>query len=297
MNVLRYAPSAKFVVLIFSLAISAGLVYGAERFTHTSRSTSTLTTSGNTQNSDREQWEATLASIQAQNADTLFEEPDPNALTNLLQAATQGNNVTDAVGRTLFINLSSAKSQGLGDDIPTQEKILEAASAQLKAKNTTVYTAASLTIKDDSDASFKAYGNGVMQILSAHQEASEQATLLALDSVVNNIDVSQIQKLPKIAAAYQAIERELLSLPVPKTLSPLHLSVVNGFSVIVNSYSDMKEAQNDPLRAVVGLQTYETELTKVAKVFTSIAQSLNKNGILFTKDEPGSAWKGFLTSP
>jgi hypothetical protein len=59
----------------------------------------------------------------------------------------------------------------------------------------------------------------------------------------------------------------------------------------------MQTTLSDPLRGLVGLQTYESKLDELARVFTNIAQNLNKDGILFNKSEPGSIWQSFLTSP
>lgn len=295
MNIGRYAPSAQFITIALSLVLSCGLVLAAERFTN-QESTAALNTNGAAQSSDAQNWEATLADIQADNASTFFEPSNPQTISELLQAA-QTSNVTDAVGRTLLINLSNAKSQGLGDDAPTQDQILAAASAQLKGGVKATYRLSDLTTTQDTDEALKVYGNAVIRTLSNHGAASEQATLLAIDSAVHNNDKTQLHKLSTIADAYQAITTELLITPVPKTLSPLHLSVVNSYATITSSYADMKETLTDPLRGIVGLQTYEGELDKLGRVFTSIAQSLSKNGILFTNDEPGVAWKAFVTSP
>jgi hypothetical protein len=53
---------------------------------------------------------------------------------------------------------------------------------------------------------------------------------------------------------------------------------------------------NDPLRGLQGLQVYQSAAGISVKVFTNIAQALNKNGILFKKDEPGAAWAALLSA-
>jgi hypothetical protein len=37
-------------------------------------------------------------------------------------------------------------------------------------------------------------------------------------------------------------------------------------------------------------------LDEATRVLTNIASTLNKDGVLFTEDEPGSAWSAFLPS-
>ena len=295
MNIRRYLPSAQFVLIVLSFALSAGLVYGADRVTHRSAAPASVSVApqGGAP-SDASNWEATLYAIQAQNASSSLAGPSKNSVETLLQAA-QSPNLTDTVARTLFINLSNAKSQGLGDDIPTQDQLVASAMAQATAKNAaTLYTTADLTVVLDSDASLRAYGNAVMQIFADHPEASQHDTFVAIGYAVDNNDETQLQKLPAIQAGYEAVVQALAAVPVPKTLSPLHLSVVNDFARVAQSYADMQLLLSDPLRGLVGLQTYQSSLDELGRVFTNIAESLNKDGILFSKDEPGSAWSAFL---
>ncbi|HUD02862.1 MAG TPA: hypothetical protein VMR46_02470 [Candidatus Paceibacterota bacterium] len=292
----RYLPSAQFTVIAFSLLFAGGLVYGAELITQppaSSATVSAVTTSASDTNS--EDWQATLDAIQAQNASSSLAGATPQTVAQMLAAA-QSSNITDSVGKSILINLSNAKSQGLGDDTPTQDQIISAAAAQVAAtKPTHQYTAADLTIVADSNASLKAYGNGVMQILDNNQTASEQATLTAIDNATSKNDPSELDALTPIGAAYQNITTQLLALPVPQTLSPLHLSVVNAYASIAATYPDMQASLTDPLRGIVGIQTYEAQLQMLGRVFTNIAQDLSKDGILFNKDEPGSAWSIVLS--
>lgn len=297
MHVRRYLPSAQFTTIALALLLSGGLVYGAELIVQppaTSGVVSTAATpAGQGDNTD---WQATLDATEAANASSSLAASQPQTVAAMLAAA-QSSNITDSVGKTILINLSNAKSQGLGDDIPTQDQIISAAAAQVAAtKPARQYTAANLTIVADSNASLKAYGNGVMQILDNNQTASEQATLTAIDNATSKNDAAALQALPPIGAAYQNITSELLALPVPQTLSPLHLSIINAYASIAAVYPDMQASQSDPLRGVVGLQTYEAQLGTLGRVFTNIAQDLSKDGILFNKDEPGSAWS-YVLSP
>ncbi len=297
MNVGRYAPSAQFTTIVLSLFLSAGLVYGAERVTNPPPATVAVDSAQTpAQQSDSANWEAALYAIQAANASTSLSTPNPQTVQQML-AAVQSPNLTDSIGKTILINLSSAQSQGMGDDVPTQDQIIAAATAQIKTEqaSTTSYTAADLTIVPVSDASLSAYGNGVMQALSAYPDASEQATLLSIDYAVEGGDKTQGPKLASIGAAYQAAAIALLAVPVPQTLVPLHLQIVNSFVSISATYADMQNVSSDPIRALVGLKTYESLMDEGARVFTNVAQELSKDGILFTKDEPGSAWSLFLS--
>jgi len=295
MNIRAYLPSAQFILLTASIALSAGTVVAAEYYTAPEAPARlSIDTSQPAQDPN---WAAVLAQIQAENASSSFAAPDPNA-TQALLAAAQSGNVTDSVGKSLLVNLANAKSQGLGDDIPTQNDIIASAAAQVARGQATATVAAlsDLTVTPASSAALHQYGNAVMEVLDAHPDASEQMTFIAMDAVVEGGAKDQAQTLSQIGAAYAAIAQGLEEVPVPQTLAPLHLQAVNNFLKLSATYADMQTVGSDPLRGLVGLQDYESLMDANARVFINIAQELSKDGILFTKDEPGSAW-GSLISP
>lgn len=235
---------------------------------------------------------------QAANASSSITAPSPNVVNQFLTAA-QSSNLTDTVARTMFVNLSNAKSQGLGDDIPTQDQIVAAAQAQVASvqASVTAYSYADLTIVPASKDSLHAYGNAVMQALSAQPNASEQATLLAIDEIVEGGDTSKASTLATIGAAYKADATALLKVPVPQTIAPLELAAINNLLSTAAAFDSMEAIGSDSVRGLAGLQAYENLMNENANVFISIAQELDKDGILFTKDEPGSAWSVLLPTP
>ncbi|MDZ4225915.1 MAG: hypothetical protein U1C66_00290, partial [Patescibacteria group bacterium] len=201
------------------------------------------------------------------------------------------SNVTASVGRSLLVNLGEAKVQGLGSDIPTQEQIVASALAQIDAsQEITLYTTANLTLVDDSPQTLTTYGNSVVVVLEQYPGASVEKVLLAVGNATDSGKSSYLAELAGIATAYKNIARELGSLPVPKTLSPLHLQVVNNFAKIAAACADMQVVLTDPLRGLAGLKVYQSLTEETARLFINIAQALDKNGILFSEDEPGYAW-------
>jgi hypothetical protein len=298
MSIRPYLPSAQFAFLVLSLFISVGLVYGAQMVTKPHNNTLTAATREDSmaaavQNAN---WQASLNEIQAQSGAQLPEATDPQIVEAMRQAA-KSNNLTDSVSKTLLVNLTNVKSQGLGDDIPTQNQLLAAAQQQLQgSRKITSYTTKDMVVVSDSIDAQKRYGNAVMQALSAHPLANIATTLQIIAQVIDTNDGETLKKLLPIAADYRALTDQLLKIPVPKTLSPFHLQLVNDYERITASYDDMQVVLTDPLRGLYGLQTYQSAASMSVKVFTNIAQAFNKNGILFSKDEPGAAWAALLSA-
>lgn len=293
MNVSEYLPSAKFVVMVGSLALSGGLVLAAQYVTRPQPSS--LSPSQNVAGTQATDWQQALRDVQAQSGLQAPQTPDPN-LVNTLISESQSTNLTTQVGRTLLLNLSNASAQGLGQDDPTQNQLIAQAAAQINASATTsAYTAADLTVVPQTNASLRAYGNAVMTALLAHPEASAKDTYLAVGQAGDSGQQSALQPLRTIAAGYQGITQDLLAIPVPQTLAPLHLQLVNDYAAMVSSYADMQAIIDDPLRGLAAVQRYSGLIDEAKRVFINLAQTFNKDGILFSKDEPGQSWSAFLS--
>jgi hypothetical protein len=293
MRIRDLLPSARFAAILSSLMFSGGAVLGAYAFTHYEPAPSQVAVSpSQTTSLD---WKKALEDIQAQNPQSrLPSAPSEEVVQNLLGAATS-ENVTDTVARTLFVNLSTAKAQGLGGDIPTQDALIADAAAKISQdRGKAVYTNADLNIITDSKAAQKAYGNAFIQTVRAHPTADMSRTLYVIGIAVDYKNSSSLKELKTIGNAYAALARDLAELEVPSTLVPFHLSVVNNLSRMAATYGDMEMILVDPLLGLGGFKLYQSLGEETARVFTSIATSLSKNGILFNTDEPGYTWNSFI---
>ena len=287
-----YLPSAQFTLIVGALLVALGLVYVAQRLT-APPSLGIITQTTTPSNTDN--WQADLYAVQGQNASTSIPQPvNPAAVAQALKEA-QTSNLTDSVGRTLLIDLTNAKSQGLGDDTPTQQAILADATSQISHNPSIVYTSSDLHIVSDSATTRRAYGNQVMLIFLEHSSASSVQIMAAIAQATDNNDPSPLQTLPGIQKQYKAIVQNLLTTPVPQTLSPLHLLMVNDLENMTETISGMEVVLNDPVRGSVSVQQFNSLLSEENRVFTNIAQALQKDGILFNKNEPGSTWSVFLS--
>ena len=177
MGIALYLPSSQFTVTVLSIAAAGGLIVGAQYVTRPQDTVASLSAAPETvAESD---WEASLAQVQA-TAPGLPEAPSADAVSSLLNAA-KSSNVTDTVARSLFINLSNSSAQGLGSDLPTQERLIADAVQQMpSATPQKTFTAKDLLLVDDSPASQRLYGNRVMEALARHTGATSRAVLLAV---------------------------------------------------------------------------------------------------------------------
>lgn len=291
MSLASYLPSSHFSTIAGSLTLAAALIIAAQYVTRAPQPAPSVAVDTNAV--PAQDWRSALDAIQAQ-APHLPPTPGAEVTATLLQGA-QSSNVTDTVARSLLVNLTDASSQGLGADTPTQNSIIAAAVARLPAAEPAkVYKTADLTIVADSKDAQKAYGNAVMVVFGKHQGATSVAVLGAVSAALDGGTEADLAPLADIEANYAGLAADMARVAVPRSLVPLHLQAINSISTIVSALADARYVIKDPLRGLQGLQQYQLRLGEVGRVLTAIATSLNKGGILFTKDEPGAAWAVFI---
>ncbi len=295
MQIKNILPSVRFTTVAGSVALAALLVWGAYVLTHPSAApTETLAVDSSLQTST--DWKAQLENIQAQSpSNKAPQAPDQGTVSTLLNAATS-DNLTDTVARTLLVNLSNAKAQGLGDDIPTQDQLIADAVAKINAHPAKiVYANADLIIvQDNSSKALAAYGNAFMQAVADHPGASYGLAVYAVATSTDNGDPKRLSPLKGIAAEYAALAKEIAAVPVPSTFAPLHLTVANNFERMSESAVDMQHLYDDPLRGLASFQLFDALNQETLRLFINIAQEFSQNGILFSKDDPGAAWSALV---
>lgn len=291
MSARGYLPSAQFMVIVGALLAAGATVAAAQYYVSARNEPAALSAGTGAQN---EAWEESLAAIQAESGINLPEPPDPNTIDKLLAEA-QSENLTDSVGRSILVKLTAAGSEGLGSDMPTQDSIIAAASEQVNASLQQPDIPALVSTETTTD-SLRTYGNAVIATLKRHPGANSNDTLGVLARATDTRDSAPLSGLKTIQREYQAVTDELAGIAVPKTLMPLHREVVTNFAIVAATYNEMQYVVSDPIRGLAGVQKYQEALAEAGRVFTNIAESLNKSGILFNKDEPGSAWELFLSA-
>jgi hypothetical protein len=293
MSVRQYLPSAQFATLVGALALSAGLVYAAQYVTGRPQGAQ-LTAATTNKVPSQADWQQTLDEIQLNSGISLPDTPDQSVIDDLV-AGVQSSNVTDSVARSLVIKLTNAKAQGLGNDIPTQEQLIAEATAALDTDQAPVYTKADLTSVAQTNDSLRLYGNKTMSTFARHTNAKASTVLLAVGQAVDYSDSKYLTGLSVVQADYVALAADLAVVPVPSTLVPLHLQLVNDIARMASAVGNLRFIVSDPLRGLTGLGNFEGVGDEATRVLTTIAGTLRKGGILFSKDEPGASWSAFVS--
>ena len=282
MEIRSYLPSAQFTVLILAVALSGGLVWGAERLTRPP--SYAVGIKADVLATEDSVWRGQLLALASSTAPEV-----PGDVASLLEAA-HTENLTESVGRTLLLNLSAAQAENMTNDENAQDDIVSAALREVTASPRAAYATADLTLTADSETSLRAYGNGVITAVGQHPAASWGVVAQAAALAVDTNDPSHEKTLLAAAADYRALAKSLAELSVPQSLASLHLRMVNDFAAEGDACADIAAVLSDPLRGLRGFETYQALVNDVVTVFTTLRSVFSQNGILFTKDEPGYSW-------
>ncbi len=296
MSVEKYLPSQQFRVISGSITLSIALVWGTYALTRPPQQhVGALVATSGSSNTNETNWQASLDQIQAQQASHLPPSPDQKLVDSLLTSA-QSPNITDSVGKSLLINVTNARAQGLGADQPTQDQLVASAIGQLQAvaQPLKLYVANQVTIVPDSKDTLRVYANNVALVLPKHPHANMSETINILGNKING-QGDQLNQLPQLAKDYQGLAKDFAKIPVPASVAQYHLAIINDYIHMADSYSHMQELGTDPLRGLAGLQIYNKTAEDAQSMFINITQVLAKNGILFTKGDPGASLQSMLS--
>jgi len=185
-------------------------------------------------------------------------------------------NITATLSKTLFANFMSLQSSG-GLNDASQEQLITNTLANIDPGSIPPkYSIADISVVASSASSLRLYGNQLAKMLFDLNEkmASTPSNDVALTS-------------------YQQMIETAKKISVPGILGLTHLQVLNNFNVSYQSLSILNNYQSDPAKALIAMNTFKTNGDAAKVLFTSIADEMKKNGIIFNTNESGNIWNNY----
>jgi hypothetical protein len=182
-------------------------------------------------------------------------------------------------------------SDGLSKDIFTQyikyntsgeikpEDILSATQDVLKNKTEIKDPAIYSDIKTVSSnlLNLKTYGNNIAIIQNE------------VNKGINSLS-NKSNKTPYIASIYAKTAEILTETSVPESLSETHINLINGLKKYSEGLTMMLQQENDPAKALLGLNKVKDATDEVLISFKKIKKTIILNKIDYTKSDPGFFW-------
>lgn len=205
-------------------------------------------------------------------------------------------NATDKFAREFFSQyLDSTGGAGDGSlSDADKQKMVASLSAEEGASPLTYkhYSAADIQMNTDgSQTAIRAYGNALGKIISEHSISQYDNELATLQTALQSQNKDLLKNLDPIIANLQAITTLSLKTPVPPTAQDLQVNFLNALQELSQSIANMKPVFDDPLTSLKALSLYSEAQANLAGSVSALISYFKANGIVWTKDEYGFAFR------
>ncbi len=188
------------------------------------------------------------------------------------------NSLTDRLSRSLFGSFLEAKGGAAG--ILTSDQIESIATEAAKDINGNI---ANIRYSYDAIATFKDTDITQAKIYGQSLGRSYIDTLISIQNGPEDMAF--------MAKEYRNLASKLSLLLVPNSLRKTHTDLLNNFHNTANAFEIVASSENDPVRAMIAVKTYQKLATEQGILFTTIGTFLNRNGILFDDKEVQTLWE------
>lgn len=300
-----YLPSKKIWVLIGSIIIIAVVFFIFSNRSSQDRPASTFTQSDGTEvqlrdsdNDGLEDWEESLWNTDPNNPDTDGDGvsdgdeveqgthpkiPGPNdavdqrrisAIYN--QDAKVRENLTREAWEDLlpymasYISLSGEKEISANELDELSEEVARRAKEkgdEIDRRSREDLQVINDTTFDELDAYFTDF-SATSNEYYANTEIDDELLLFAQATAEEDTKEEMLVGLEVIATDYRALASDLQNIAVPEELSRLHLEIINNYLAIAQAVENMSALEEDPMRAMVGVERYR-ELANINVEVTS----------------------------
>lgn len=138
-----------------------------------------------------------------------------------------------------------------------------------------IYTSNMVILQGDSTALNTAYRNALGGLISNYTDADIGSELTFIIQGLTNKDTTALYAASTVADAYQSFGKELIKMPVPKSLASIHLSMANNYEKVGQSVRDLAKMLTDPMigmKAIINYKNYSDALANDLEKLSSILQ-------------------------
>ncbi len=218
------------------------------------------------------------------------------ALDSSLPAAPAQGTLTAAFSKTFFTLYLAAKQQNGGANL-TQAQVQSIAQTAMTQFASSISAAPDFkTLQDlptapNTAAALRTYATAAGTVFAentANASTSEVAYLRqAVQDPAN--DTVPLAHIASIAKLYRQTAVGLATLPVPSSIAPYDLSVINALARLSGILSDFTKVDTDPMAAMLAIQQYPNAVQLLGNGLIGINQVYTTSGITFSANDPGSA--------
>jgi len=168
-----------------------------------------------------------------------------------------GTTQTEKFSRELFATVSALNQSGEIDQT-TIDKLSASLSEQIEnSAPRKVYAVSDLKITEsNTKQAIQKYSDALSNIYYKHYVKKGILTVLQ-EFIADETNIAKLSELDLIINQINQTISESLKVPVPRSLSLLHLDLINKFQIMVENVSDIKLLESDPIVAISAISQYE----------------------------------------
>lgn len=264
------------MILAAALVVAAILAFGGEKASSAINYASSLTSGNKIAIPENPNWQNELSGA------IIDTETQPN----LNEGGTE-ETITNTVSRSLISNYLALKQSGVLDEESAQ-KLVDQTSDYVTSSGTTSVSAPRLNIiPDNGKQTVSDYGERLGMIFKTNRPSEEGNEIAILEQSLASSDGEKLKEIQRPIDFYEKVAEELIKMPVPQTFVKAHTDTVAGIKTVAAGLRESKEILNDPVRGLVGLQTYRQGGELALRAIQASVLFIKQSGIDYKQGSGG----------
>jgi hypothetical protein len=159
------------------------------------------------------------------------------------------------------------------------------AEVQIKPK---IYTSGDIKLKQNPSASdIASYGNAVGTIIKNNSPQKLENELVLFKKAVEDQDANLLKSLDQIISGYEAILRDLTTIPVPSSAASVHIAIMNDMSKILEDIRGFRVVFTDPIYSFAAVSAYLKDAPKMLESYKALQRYFQNQNISYERTDPG----------
>lgn len=199
--------------------------------------------------------------------------------------------ITDQFSQLFFSTYMNQR----GDTPPSADQMqtfVQSAISELEASRVhpPAYSTSDMNVKGQGADVLKAYATGMDKAFTENTVTLPYDELTYFSDAVEKNDTTALSHVQQIGTAYVKIAQAAAKVPVPTEAATAHLAVVNAMAALGGAITDMAAVNQDPIRAMLGLQEYSGDVAQFSSALQAMNAVFASASVTLTETDPGHSF-------
>lgn len=199
--------------------------------------------------------------------------------------------ITDQFSQLFFSTYMNQR----GDAPPSADQMqsfVQSAISELESSRVhpAAYSTSDVQTKGQGVDVLKAYAAGMDKAFTDNTVNLPYDELTYFSDAVERNDTTALSHVQQIGTAYSKIAQAAVKVPVPQEAAAAQLAMVNAMAALGGAITDMASVNQDPIRAMLGLQEYSGDVAQLISALQSMNAVFASDSVTLTDTDPGHSF-------